>query len=317
MAGGEGGADVLPAGVKGAKKRKAAVKAAEEEVKKKRAAVDRQVKKKVASKKLALEKEAVIYFQRRFEGPLGKGLRLFHPEPAKGGNSNTGEIFRLYLCSFLYLPTLLLLICAGVTANRFFMNAEATGVVLHLPPRVIAECCNLLRQLNSVNHMVDVEEFQRSARNLWTCVEVLVEAVLVLLKVVEVVMVKLVEVVLVLVFVDMVVPVLVPSAGADGGGSAGGAHYDPPPAGLRDVPRDDCKHALPLHPYCRLDPVNHHRQAHPCLLRHLPGHPHDPLPLQVGPAGARPTARPPDRGHHRVRPQDGQAHEDLLLQVSL
>ena len=97
VAGGEGGADVLPAdvlpaGVKGAKKRKAAVKAAEEEVKKKRAAVDRQVKKKVASKKLALEKEAVIYFQRRFEGPLGKGLRLFHPEPAKGGNSNTGEI---------------------------------------------------------------------------------------------------------------------------------------------------------------------------------------------------------------------------------
>ena len=157
------------------------------------------MKKKVASKKLALEKEAVIYFQRRFEGPLGKGLRLFHPEPAKGGNSNTGEIFRLYLCSFLYLPTLLLLIvvCAGVTANRFFMNAEATGVVLHLPPRVIAECWKLLRQLNSVNHMVDVEEFRRSARNLWTYyVEVLVEAVLVLVKVV---MVK------VLVLVDMVV----------------------------------------------------------------------------------------------------------------
>ena len=78
------------AAIKGAKKKKA-MKDAEETVKKKKAELERQVRKKVASKKSALEKEATIYFQRRFEGPLGKGLRLFHPEPAKGGNSNTGE----------------------------------------------------------------------------------------------------------------------------------------------------------------------------------------------------------------------------------
>ena len=87
------------------------------------------------------------------------------------------------------------------------MNAEATGVVLHLPPRVIAECWKLLRQLNSVNHMVDVEEFRRSARNLWTYyVEVLVEVVLVLL---EVVLVHVVEVVVEVVLVVLVVVVVV------------------------------------------------------------------------------------------------------------
>ena len=47
-------------------------------------------KKMISDKKTSLEKEALTYFQKRFEGPLGQGLRVFVPEPAKGGNSNTG-----------------------------------------------------------------------------------------------------------------------------------------------------------------------------------------------------------------------------------
>ena len=38
---------------------------------------------KVSSKKADLEKEATEHFQKRFEGPLGKGLRVFRPEPQK------------------------------------------------------------------------------------------------------------------------------------------------------------------------------------------------------------------------------------------
>ena len=66
---------------------------------------------KVSSLKADLEKEATEHFQKTFEGPLGKGLRVFRPEPQKvikrdlfflakmlilinltcqGGNSNTG-----------------------------------------------------------------------------------------------------------------------------------------------------------------------------------------------------------------------------------
>ena len=37
-----------------------------------------------------LEKEATRNFQEKFQGPLGKGLCCFIPEPRKGGNSNTG-----------------------------------------------------------------------------------------------------------------------------------------------------------------------------------------------------------------------------------
>ena len=90
------------ASVKGVKARKAATKAAEEKIVKKEVEVGKEVKKKVATKKTALVKEATKYFQQRFEGPLGKGLRCFHPEPAKGGNSNNGAIFfRPIWCSFL------------------------------------------------------------------------------------------------------------------------------------------------------------------------------------------------------------------------
>lgn len=46
--------------------------------------------KKMNEKKVELEKEATRIFQEKFEGPLGKGLRCFIPEPRKGGNSNTG-----------------------------------------------------------------------------------------------------------------------------------------------------------------------------------------------------------------------------------
>lgn len=42
--------------------------------------------KRVSETKTALEKEATIHFQRLFQGPLGKGLRVFQPEPQKGGN---------------------------------------------------------------------------------------------------------------------------------------------------------------------------------------------------------------------------------------
>ena len=38
---------------------------------------------KVSAKKAELEKESTEYFQERFEGPLGKGLRVFRPEPQK------------------------------------------------------------------------------------------------------------------------------------------------------------------------------------------------------------------------------------------
>ena len=54
-------------------------------------------KKMVAEKKTSLEKEALNYFQKRFEGPLGQGLRVFVPEPAKGGNSNTGVCANRFL----------------------------------------------------------------------------------------------------------------------------------------------------------------------------------------------------------------------------
>ena len=46
--------------------------------------------KKMNEKKGELEKEATRIFQDKFQGPLGKGLRCFIPEPRKGGNSNTG-----------------------------------------------------------------------------------------------------------------------------------------------------------------------------------------------------------------------------------
>ena len=41
-------------------------------------------KKEVAKHKTTLQKAAKQYFQRRFEGELGQGLRVFHPEPQKG-----------------------------------------------------------------------------------------------------------------------------------------------------------------------------------------------------------------------------------------
>ena len=53
------------------------------------------IKKKEKTSKInkiedALQKEATQKFQEKFLGPLGKGLRVFFPEPQKGGNSNTG-----------------------------------------------------------------------------------------------------------------------------------------------------------------------------------------------------------------------------------
>ena len=67
-------------------------------------------KKNVAEKKTLLEKEVLLYFQHRFEGPLGQGLRVFVPEPQKGGNSNTGVCasrFRIiFLLSMIVIPFL-------------------------------------------------------------------------------------------------------------------------------------------------------------------------------------------------------------------
>jgi len=52
-------------------------------------------RKKMSTKKAALEKEALLYFQKEFQGPRGGGLRVFIPEPQKGGLG----CLRLYLLS--------------------------------------------------------------------------------------------------------------------------------------------------------------------------------------------------------------------------
>ena len=45
--------------------------------------------KEMNTKKAEMEKQASRDFQEKFEGPQGGGLRCFHPEPRKGGNSVT------------------------------------------------------------------------------------------------------------------------------------------------------------------------------------------------------------------------------------
>ena len=71
----------------------------------------------ISDKKTSLEKEALTYFQKRFEGPLGKGLRVFVPEPAKGGNSNTGVcVNRFYL--FVFKITTLVQVFLTFQGNR-------------------------------------------------------------------------------------------------------------------------------------------------------------------------------------------------------
>ena len=52
--------------------------------KKTREAATKELNKEVTKRKNALEMAAKQYFQRRFEGELGQGLRVFHPEPQKG-----------------------------------------------------------------------------------------------------------------------------------------------------------------------------------------------------------------------------------------
>lgn len=53
-------------------------------IKKTREAATKELNKEVTKRKTALEMAAKQYFQRRFEGELGQGLRVFHPEPQKG-----------------------------------------------------------------------------------------------------------------------------------------------------------------------------------------------------------------------------------------
>ena len=45
--------------------------------------------KEMNKKKAEMEKQASRDFQEKFEGPQGGGLRCFHLEPRKGGNSVT------------------------------------------------------------------------------------------------------------------------------------------------------------------------------------------------------------------------------------
>ena len=55
----------------------------------------------ISEKKTTLEKEATYFFQQQFQGPLGKGLRVFQPEPQKGGNRCVS--FCIFCCSILHI----------------------------------------------------------------------------------------------------------------------------------------------------------------------------------------------------------------------
>jgi hypothetical protein len=128
-------------------------------------AADRTIKraamnKKVSEKKQDLDKAATIHFQKLFEGPLGKGLRLFVPEPQKGGNSNTGVTANRFVFVFK-------VVIITKPLSRFFKNSAATALILEVPVRMIEAVWSMLKQLNSCNKMVQVDAYRGLARNVF------------------------------------------------------------------------------------------------------------------------------------------------------
>ena len=80
------------------------------------------------------------HFQQLFLSREGGGLRLFIPEPQKGGNSNT-----------------------GVIANRFFKSSKITAKILNISQDLVDSCWKLLVWLNETKEFVDCAEYQNEA----------------------------------------------------------------------------------------------------------------------------------------------------------
>lgn len=97
------------------------------------------VKKKMSNEGCK-EKEAKQHFQQAFLGKEGGGIRLFIPEPQKGGNSNTGGC-----------------------ANRFFKSAESTAKILNISLSLIQSLWKLLIMINETKNMVQVEDYKLEA----------------------------------------------------------------------------------------------------------------------------------------------------------
>ena len=78
---------------------------------------------KIRSKETALEKEAIRKFQQLFQGPLGKGLRVFVPEPQKV----IKQIIRLNIFSTSVYPAVHLEFYIVPTINLAQINKETLG----------------------------------------------------------------------------------------------------------------------------------------------------------------------------------------------
>ena len=79
------------------------------------------------------------YLQQKFLTKEGGGLRLYIPEPQKGGNSNT-----------------------GVIANRFFMSKTSAGI-LGVSQALLDSSWKLLKMINETKSMIDCEEYEAEA----------------------------------------------------------------------------------------------------------------------------------------------------------